>query len=159
MKKWEGKKGPPFKLGMGPPEGLIRPCIHTYIHTFIHTYIQPAVVLHGILLYIDRTCDGWKNIPDGNAMLADSTCTWFVEPLFEILHATVNYILQHVGRIRVISRRPWTASTHRHRSTGAIANLSPIYDQLSHHIPGVQDGHIFHFRKPFIKRLKKGLQL
>jgi len=29
MKKWEGKKGPPFKLGMGPPEGLIRPCIQS----------------------------------------------------------------------------------------------------------------------------------
>jgi len=25
MRKWEGEKGPPYKFGMGPPEGLIRP--------------------------------------------------------------------------------------------------------------------------------------
>ena len=25
--EWEGEKGPPYKFGMGPPEGLIRPCM------------------------------------------------------------------------------------------------------------------------------------
>ena len=24
--EWEVDKGPPYKFGMGPPEGLIRPC-------------------------------------------------------------------------------------------------------------------------------------
>ena len=28
----EGDKGPPYKFGMGPPEGLIRPCMDKMIY-------------------------------------------------------------------------------------------------------------------------------
>ena len=31
MKTMEKEKGPPFKLGMGPSEGLIRPCLEVFV--------------------------------------------------------------------------------------------------------------------------------
>jgi len=51
---WEGTKGPPYKFGMGPSEGLIRPCLDPLLfilYTFFR-WITFGICLEALLLQI-----------------------------------------------------------------------------------------------------------